>query len=50
MVLFFADFGAERVPETRVSDIRSSTVEKWVEGKLNKAFFIFPPIFDDLSK
>ena len=31
---------AERAPENRVSGIRS-TMEKWVEGKLNKAFLHF---------
>ena len=30
----------EQVPETRVSGTRS-TMEKWVEGKLNKAFLHF---------
>ena len=44
---------AKRVPKTRVSGTRS-TVEKWVEGMLNKAFLYFFcqmfAIFDDFSK
>ena len=35
---------AEREPKTRVSGTRS-IVEKWVEGKLNKAFLHFLPNF-----
>ena len=33
--------GTERVLETLVSGTRIITVEKWVEGKLNKAFLHF---------
>ena len=42
----------DRLPKTQVLGF-GSAMEKWVYGKLNKAFFISPQIlgiFDDFSK